>query len=185
MNKPGLVQARKIGPAEMPAVLHFIQSQEDTIFNREAIEDYLRASDTVQRNVAGVFEGEKLLGIAGLYYFSDLPWASIVFLMSDKTCGLALRMAGILNLVDFCFSQIEDRGCVRIFMANEMQTREKHINSRLIPLAKKLERLQNYEFISEGFLPVGQNPEFDYQWQLIGRRLPAIDIGFVSATRRT
>lgn len=136
------------------------------------------------RALYGIFCEGRLNAVAAVYFMPELPWASLVYLKTDSGLPAGERMNTLCGLVDFSFWQMEKRGCVRVFMANEMKQRGPFHNAKLYPLVRRLPRLQRYSFISEGFVSAGTRPAFPYQWQLMGAELSAVDLGFVSATRK-
>lgn len=154
----------------------FLQAQEQILL-------YLEAHR--QRRLLGYFAEGKLQAFCGIYFFPQRPWASIPFLQVSGELGTAQRLSALLTIVDQAFAQIEEQKNIRIFMANEMKNRSGHLNAKLHPLAKKLPRLHQYVFISEGFVKAGERPNFDYQWNLMGQKVCAVDVGFVSATRKS
>lgn len=143
---------------------------------------YLNADS--QRQLMGYFLNGELQAFCGLYFFSNRPWASIPFLQVKTQLITTQRVSALLTLVDQAFAEIEKRKISRIFMANELKSRDGHLNAKLYPLAKKLPRLHQYVFISEGFVKAGERPSYEYQWSLMGQKLCAVDVGFVSASRK-
>ena len=135
-------------------------------------------------HIYGLFEESKLVGLSSIAFAQFRPWWSLIYLKISSGLTTNKRVAGLLKIVDYSFVYAESRGCVRVYMVNRLKKRGEFLNAQLIPLAKKIERLKNYYYISESIINAGEIPEFEYEWQLLGFETSKEEIGLVSGTRK-
>jgi hypothetical protein len=100
-----------------------------------------------ERQLLGAFLNTKLVALSAVYYIPRFPWASLVYMKSSEKMSVSERLSTVIPLVDFSFAEMESKGCIRVYMVNEMRRRGSFMNAKLYPLVKKIHRLQKYAFI--------------------------------------